>query len=195
MRPIRQPRQASVPYGSTIRAPSCGRARNAPRPAPRRPGPPSRRDTAAPQRSTPRASAGRPSNDKDGAVTRPGALHLPRPDTQQPMSLAACMPRAVLGVRTFFTPSRRRQSRRDEARLARRLRRRQPGLCPVVIHELDHPAVPVGRTSPCPMRARSTAAPRSLAATHRQADPLGPDVTASQVVPSTSSHRASLFPS
>ena len=33
------------------------------------------------------------------------------------------------------------------------------------------------------MRARSTAAPRSLAATHRQVDSLGPDVTALQVVP------------
>lgn len=43
--------------------------------------------------------------------------HLPGPDT----------PDSRQPVRTFPTRSRRRQSRRDEARLARRLRRRRPG--------------------------------------------------------------------
>jgi hypothetical protein len=51
------------------------------------------------------------------------------------------------------------------------------------MRELDHLAVPVVHTPPCPMRARSTAPPRSLAATHRQVGPLRSDVTASQVVP------------
>jgi hypothetical protein len=135
MRSIRQPRQTTIPDSGSTR---CARSHATPRSVPPQPPPvlrppalPLPRDTAAPQRSAPTSiSPSAPSNDNEEAstarTTDAGVTHQLKP---------RCNPSSGVGqryccraVRTFSTRSRRRQSRRDEARLARRLRRRRPGL-------------------------------------------------------------------
>ena len=70
------------------------------------------------------------------------------------------------------TPSKRRQSRRDEARLARRLRRRRPGLCPVV-HSRSARQTPRHCWQPITIRAMKTASAPAATAAHTMISSTG----------------------